>query len=165
LDAVDWTAEDGVFEYWIKTTAATGWVSLNTTNLQNLFSTPQRFDVKVILRRPSVNATSPQLQRLLLRIHRTPTDNTLIKINRPLGTRALAFADIGVLDEWASERWWTDGNKLTNIGSQDWFYDRDNQVRWKVTETDKFAPQTYLLSWDLTVRKMYDYETAQNFPV
>lgn len=168
LDVFDplWWNGDGEIGAFIKTPAQTAWIPLSEASLENLFSTPQRFDIKLTLKRPNINVTEPPLvSKLVMRIQRTDTDHTLVKANRPRGTHTLALSELGVLEEWTSERWWLDSSEVANLTSEDWFYDRNNDVKWKVVDTDKFAPQNYLLSWDATVTKVQDFEPISAFPV
>lgn len=163
LESLLWE-ETGRISISIRTPAATTWLEARTATVDSLLATPQRFDIRVTFDRPSLSAATPLFAKLLIRRHLNDTDSTEVKANRPRGTHAMALTDIGVLDEWTSERWWLDAT-LQNLTSNDWFYDRANAVRWKIVDTEKFAPQNYLLSWDATVRKVQDFEPIIFFPV
>jgi len=165
-DGLHW-AGNGTVAHHIKTPASTAWLPLTTTNLVNLFSTPQLFTVRVTLTRPSTGlqyAEEPIFSKLALRVHRTEVDSTEVRCNRPRGTHALALTEMGLLDEWTSERSWWDST-LPSLGSEDWFYDRGRAVRWKVVDVDMLAPNNYLLSWDVTARKVQAFEPMANFPL
>jgi len=169
LQAIDFPGDNGEIAFFIRTPAHTNWEPLRgigyqtcdhqtLTKLTDLFNQPQRFDIKVTFARPSIEADTPMLQKLAIRLLRTPDATTVIKANRPRGTHALALSEIGIVDEWSTERWWLDSLTLANITDLDWFVEIKRDVRWKCTDTDKFAPQDEHLSWDITVRKVQDYE-------
>lgn len=167
IDAVHshfWSEADGDISLFIKTLAATTWVPLTKDNLNNLFTAPQLFDVKIELRRPSVEAQTPLFQHLMLRVFRTGSAATLLKANRPRGTHAQALSELGVSDEWSTERWWFN-QTVPTLTDLDWFLDIARDIRWKAIDTDHMAPQNRSLSWDVSVRKVQDYEQPiLNYP-
>lgn len=164
FESLHW-AGDGEIHHYIKTPAQTAWIVLTEANLESLLSTPQRFDIKITMRRPNVNVPEPPLvSKLLIRIHRTSDDTTLVKANRPRGTHALALTELGTLEEWTTLRHWFDST-LSNITSDDWFWERQNDIRWKAVDVERFAPQNYLLSTDVTLRKVQDFEPISAFPI
>ena len=158
-----WPGNDGSFFISVRVPSG-AWKPLTDDVLNTLFTTPQRFEIKVELQRPSVNAEVPLFQHLFMRIFRLTEEDTVVKANRPRGTRALTLSELGVLDEWTSERWWFDGT-IPNITDLDWFYDIGQQVRWKAVDTDAFRPQNHLLGWDVTVRKVQTFERMSRYPL
>lgn len=164
IDLKAWGQEDGSLGVFVKTPAQATWQSLTETVLNGLFTTPQRFDVKVTFDRPSVSAESPLFEHLGIRVFRTGPADTIIRCNRPLATQAVSLSELGVLDEWATERWWFDAT-LPRITDLDWFYEVERGERWKVIDTQKFAPQNYLLSWDASVRRVQTFERMAKYPV
>lgn len=165
IDLIQWDEEGKNVAWYIQTVAAPDWIPLTRDNVYRLLGKqPQIFRVKATLRRPSTHADSPLIAKCHLRIHRTKDDETRIRINRPRMTHQMTLAELGVTDDWATQRWWLDAT-LPNVTDQDWFYERTRQIRWKVTDTDKMAPQNYLLAWDITLRKTQDWEGIGSFPL
>ena len=152
-----WQDEDGQISFFIRTPARTAWTPLNKEHLNSLLQYPQRFDVRITMQRPGVNAATPLLQHLMLRVFKTNQAATRIQANRPRGTHAQSLAELGVLDEWTSERWWFT-SQIPAPTDLDWFLDTNRNIRWKAVDTDQFAPQNTTLSWDLTVRKIQSFE-------
>lgn len=157
IDSHHWEEDDGKISFFIRTPAQTTWQRLDKEHLNNLLIYPQRFDVRITFDRPSVNAPSPLLQHLMIRVFRTDVAATRLKANRPRGTHAQSLAELGVLDEWTSERWWFE-SQVPNLTDLDWFLDVARDIRWKAVDTDKMAPQNVTLSWDVTVRKVQSFE-------
>jgi len=157
IDSEFWEDNDGQITFWIKTPAETVWQPLSKSNMNGLLTQPQRFDVRITMERPGVEAQTPLLQHLMIRVFRTSKGATQLKANRPRGTHALALSELGVLDEWTSERWWFESS-VPPITDLDWFLDIARNVRWKAVDTDHMQPQNRSLSWDVAVRKVQDFE-------
>jgi hypothetical protein len=140
------------------------WLPLTAQTLQELTTKPQLLRVRLQLSRTGTAAKSPVGVRALLRIKREPSSETVIRANRPQITRAIALAELGQLDEWTTANYWTD-HKLPLITSRDWLYDLDSRERWKIVDAKDLAPQNYLLSWDLTCRRVQDFEPIYRYPI
>jgi hypothetical protein len=168
IDALHWETT-GSIKYLIRLYGSSSWKSLTEDNVNDLFSQPAVFDVRVEVSRPTTLSDSPIVGRLLLRILRTPDAETVVRANKPKNTHAMALSELGVIDEWASERWWLN-HTLQNITSEDWFYDLGRQYRWKIVDVEKLAPTVdshteYLISWDASVRKVQEDEPIAEFPL
>ncbi len=157
IDSHFWQDDDGQISFFIRSPQFTAWRPLNKEHMNDLLQYPQRFDVRITMQRPSVGAQTPLLQHLMIRVFRTNVAATRLKANRPRGTHAQSLAELGVLDEWTSERWWFE-SRVPNLTDLDWFLDINRNIRWKAVDTDKMAPQNVTLSWDVTVRKVQDFE-------
>lgn len=157
IDSHYWEDEDGQISFFVRTPARTAWRPLNKENLNTLLDYPQRFDVRITMDRPGVEAQTPLLQHLLIRVFRTRRVACELKANRPRGTHAQSLAELGVLDEWTSERWWFT-QEVPTPTDLDWYLDINRNIRWKAVDTDQMAPQQDTLSWDVTVRKVQDFE-------
>ena len=157
IDSQFWEDKDGQISFFIRSPQFTAWRPLTKEHLTTLLQYPQRFDVRITMQRPGVEAETPLLQHLMLRVFRTNKAATQMKANRPRGTHAQSLAELGVLDEWTSERWWFE-SRVPNLTDLDWFLDINRNIRWKAVDTDKMAPQDVTLSWDVTVRKVQDFE-------
>jgi hypothetical protein len=157
IDSHFWQDADGQISFFIRSPQLTAWRPLTKEHLNDLLQYPQRFDVRITMQRPGVEAATPLLQHLMLRVFRTNIAATQMKANRPRGTHSQSLAELGVLDEWTSERWWFE-SRVPNLTDLDWFLDINRNIRWKAVDTDKMAPQDVTLSWDVTVRKVQDFE-------
>lgn len=157
IDSHYWQDLDGQISFFIRTAANATWQPLTRKNLNGLFQYPQRFDVRVTMERPSVEAQTPLFQHLFIRVFRTQQSACELKANRPRGTHAQSLAELGVLDEWTSERWWFT-QEVPHPTDLDWYLDINRNIRWKAVDTDQMAPQQVTLSWDVTVRKVQDFE-------
>jgi hypothetical protein len=157
IDSHFWQDADGQISFFVRTPAQTAWCPLTKHQLNSMLQYPQRFDLRITMQRPSVEAQTPLFQHLLIRVFKHDRAGSQLKANRPRGTHAQSLAELGVLDEWTSERWWFT-SQIPMPTDLDWFLDTNRNIRWKAVDTDQFAPQNTTLSWDITVRKVQDFE-------
>jgi hypothetical protein len=174
-----WPGEDGEIGFFVRTPAKPDWQPLRdsligktvshvcgVTSATTLFNTPQRFDIKVTMQRSSIQAETPLLEKLFLRIYRTSKEAAILRANRPRSTHANSLSELGILDEWTSERWWFNQLVPRSVSDLDWFCEIVRDIRWKALDTDFFAPQNFALSWDIAVRKIQNFERGMmRFPL
>lgn len=162
-----WSKHDegeGSLQWWIRTPSQTTWQVLTTSSLTSLFSTPQRFEIKGCLLRPSETARSPKVGCLVIRIKRRPDATLLLRANRPRNERSMSLAEMGLLDEWSSARLWINAGHLPNLTSEDWCYSHFDGFKWKIISVDPLEPRGYKLSWDVSVMKVQPFDPLNRFP-
>jgi len=165
LSLFHWAPEGGAVKWEVRPFFGSGgFLVLTQTNLERLTNKPQLLEIKVTLERPGLEAQSPVVVNGFLRIKRTPDAQLIIKGNRPKINTAIALEELGALDEWSTATHWID-HTLPLVTSKDWFYNIEEETRWKVVEASALDPQGYLLSWELPCMKLQKDSPIYQYPV
>lgn len=164
LSTLHYTPDGSVVRWTIRALGQSQYVPLNRQNLEELFTRPQLLEVRMECERPGLEAHSPVIVNAHLRIKRTPETEIIVKANRPKITHAYALAELGVLDEYTTAVHWLD-HTISQVTSNDWFYNTDEEIRWRVVDVSDLAPQNYLLSREATCRRVLKSEPIAKYPV
>ena len=163
LYQVQWEPPESSIVWTFKKKTSGSWMELTKARLEAVLVQPQILVFRANFKRLGLESDSPVLVNALIRIGRRLNSQTSVTANRPKVQKSLSLSELGQLDEWASQNFWFD-HTLARISSDDWFYDIADASRWKVVEATALSPEGYLLSWDVTCRKINGFESYMKYP-
>lgn len=157
----DFQPQGTEIQYLLRTDNEPDFVPLTRSSLQARLGF-QRVHFQVNMRRSSPASELPKLQ--LIRFSYRTQKFSALRADIPRATESNTMEEFGIQETWSSQTFYFD-NTLKNINTEDFLVNLMDGTRWKVTEAQRNAPMNYLLSWDVTARKVHNYEPYWMVPV
>lgn len=160
FDIRDYQPTGTEIQYFIRSDEETSFVELTREALEYRLNT-SFLHFFIIMKRKTPATALPKLQ--LIRISYRLLRLTGLRADIPRMVESLTLEELGIYESFSSQSFFLD-NTLKNCTTEDFIINTQDNTRWKVTEVNSNNPMNITLSWDLTCRKVQDFEPYAKVP-
>lgn len=155
LEILDYQPSGTSIIYEVKTPQELTYTELTETSLEARLLNTSRLDFQITMTRATPNATVPKL--IGIRIAYRTLKIASLRVDIPRVTESLTLEEFGIYESFTTQNFFLD-NTLKNASTEDFLINLLDNTRWKITEVKDNKPLGILTSWDLTGRKIQEYE-------
>lgn len=148
-------------QYYIRSEEEENFVQLTRSSIEaRLTSSFLHFFITMKRRTPALPLPKLQAFRFSYRLIKL----TGLRADIPVRTESLKLEEFGIYESFSNQNMVLD-NTLKNCTTEDFVVNLQDNTKWKVIEVKNKNPLNITLSWELTCRKIKDFEPYAKVPV
>src|ERR1035437_10476615 len=158
---------DGSIVYMCREYGSNIWLPLTTANVQTILNTTSatQMEFAIYLRRRSLNVRhQPRFSHIYLRYGLLPEDRSVIHADIPRNINSITLQEWGWEEQMGTIQMFMD-NTITTYSIEDFFWYKNKNRFWHVSEVQEFKAFDIVTSSDLTARFMQRFEIATQIPI